>query len=391
MRRWLLTLAVVIGCKDPPAPPPPAPPPSQDGLVLLEPGRTPKDELRYHFDKGGKTSSELLWDFDAREDGKPGSLPSLVLDLETTVEEVAVDGTAKLRIVVARASVRAREGAGDGSGAAKSEAKSEAAKSDSKNAKGDAKNAKNAKTDAKGDGKGSAKPPANNAPTSDLVEQEAAAMIGVAFTETLAPDGAISAVKVVPRPNTPEPVRARLEALAQSLASVALRFPKEAVGDGAKWRDRRPLPAGGIQAMAETIYELRAHSGDAVQIAATTTITGTPHVVEQEGTKVQVSAVRGTAELQATIDLSRYAPTLRTRSSFTAEMTIDAPKGTAGAGTSTVEIAMAIDVRPVDAAHPATAAEPKDSAGSTAGSGDAAGGSGDSAKRPDEADHAAKP
>src|ERR1043166_7271274 len=111
MRCGPLTLALVMASRDrPPQPPPPPPPPPHDGVVLIQPGAPPLETLRYHLTKGSTTASELMYDVDVKNDGQGGAVPTLVVDLETTVQDVLGDGSAQLRIAVIGARVRERPG-----------------------------------------------------------------------------------------------------------------------------------------------------------------------------------------------------------------------------------------------------------------------------------------
>jgi hypothetical protein len=261
--------------------------------------------LRYRLTKGAKTASELTWDFDATTDGKPGAMPTLIVELETLVEDVAADGTARLRVAVTRTRVRDRAGATGG----------------------------------------------------ELMRTEAAAMQGVTFTEVLAPDGALSGVHVDAPAALPEGARGRLDGLSRSLEQMAMRLPSEPVGVGAIWRERRPLPEGGIRAVAATTYTLTSRTGDTIAYTAAGSSNGAPQTIDQEGLKVQVTSAHGDTATQGSVDLVRYALATMSRSTFTTAMTIDGPKDAPGTGASTVTIAIAIQVAPIDAAHRAEAAD----------------------------------
>ena len=71
MRCTILTLVALIACQDkkPGPPPPPPPQPPHDGVTLVQPGTAPFQTLRYHLTAGTKTTSELIWDLTAEDDG----------------------------------------------------------------------------------------------------------------------------------------------------------------------------------------------------------------------------------------------------------------------------------------------------------------------------------
>lgn len=302
MRRSILALVALIACQEKKSEtPPPSPPPaplrlsSDDGVTLIQPGVAPRQALRYHLTRGIKTTSELVYDLGIKNDGQGEPMPALVIELETTVDDVLADGTAKLRITAGRTSVRDRPG-------------SEAA--------------------------------------SDLVRGEAAAMQGVVITEMLAPDGKVSDAHVQIAGAHPDRPHAQLDSLCQRLEGMAMRLPHEPVGPGATWRERRVLPQGGIQAAVETTYTLASISGDTVAYTSAGASTGAPQTIEQDGLTAEVTDARGHSEAKGTVDLSRFALDLTSTTTFMTTMNIAAPKGTPGAGSSTIEVTMALQLAP---------------------------------------------
>ena len=300
MRRTTLVLLALTACRDKQAKPPSPPPaPPHDGVTLIQPGAAPWQALRYHLTRGAKTTSELVYDVGIKNDGQGRPLPTLVFELETAVDDVLADGTAQLRITVGRTSVRDRPG-------------SEAA--------------------------------------SELARREAAAMQGVVIIEKLAPDGQVLDSHVQAAAALPDQAHAQLDDLRQSLERVAMRLPIEPVGVGATWRERRTLPAGGIQAVSEITHTLTSRTGDTIAYTSTGLATGAPQTLKQDGLTVEVTNTRGHAETNGTIDLSSYALEVRSTSTFVTAMNVIAPEGTPGAGPSMVEVTTAIQLSPRPAA-----------------------------------------
>lgn len=170
------------------------------------------------------------------------------------------------------------------------------------------------------------------------------------ITEKLAADGQVSDAHVQAAPALSDQAHAQLDNLSQSLERVAMRLPPEPVGVGATWRERRTLPAGGIQAVSEITYTLTSRTGDTIAYTSTGLATGAPQTLEQDGLKVEVTSTRGHAETQGTVDLSSYALEILSTSTFVTAMNVIAPKDTPGAGPSTVEVTMAIQLSPRPAA-----------------------------------------
>jgi hypothetical protein len=304
MRCGILTLVLVavgmaVGCKDDKLDS--APPPPHDGVTLIQRGVAPFQALRYRLTRGTRTTSQLICDLDVKNDGDSGPMPVLIVDLDTAVDDVLADGSAKLRVTIARTSVRDRPG---------------------------------------------------SPVTSDVVLAQASAMQGVVITETLAPDGQLADSHVDAAAPVPERAREQLDRLSRSLSQVAMRMPSEPVGVGAIWRERRTLPDGGIRAVSETLYTLTSLTGTTIAYSSVGLSSGEPQTIEQDGMKVEVTHTRGHSQASGSVDLSRYAFDVTSTSSFATAMNVVAPEGTPGAGPSTVEITMAIRVKPADGAPP---------------------------------------
>lgn len=352
MCRRLLALVLLVACKDPKPERPPPPPAPHDGVTLLSPGAAPLQVVRYQLTKGARTTSELVYDIETKTEdptgaqagsqardlpnatapagkptGKPGkpaarppvkgpadvtaevggASPTLIVTLETEVQDVLADGTAKLRVAVVKTAVRERDG--------------------------------------------------SRVPT-DLVSGEATATEGVAFLETLAPDGEISDARVDAAAKLPDKARARIEGLLQGLVQSAMRLPHEPIGAGATWVERKRLPEGGIRVLTETTYTLASITGATIAYTSSTKVSGGPQTLTQEGVKVEVSEPHGRGETKGTLDLSRYVLDVMSTSTFSAAMTIDAPAGTPGAGASTVEVTVGLKISPIAGQEPSGAAPP---------------------------------
>lgn len=306
MRCTILSLVALIACQDK-KPEPPPPPPSHDGVTLIQPGAEPRQALRYHLTRGAQTTSALTYDVDVKNDGQGGAAPTLIVELETTVDDVLGDGTAQLRITVGRTSVRDRPG-------------SEIA--------------------------------------SNLLREAAATIQGVIITQMLAPDGKVSDTQVLNAAALADKPHAQLDNLSKSLERVAMRLPPQPVGIGATWRERKTLPEGGIRAVSEITYTLMSLTGSAASYTSTGLSTSAPHTLEQDSLKVEVTSAHGHAETKGTIDLSRYALDVTSTTTFTTAMNVIAPNDTPGAGPSTIDVTMAIALSPKRAAPDSTTPEP---------------------------------
>jgi hypothetical protein len=321
MRRSYLALAGLIACREP-APPPPPPSPPHDGVMLIQPGNPPLQPLRYHLTKGSKTTSRLVCDVDMKSPELSGPMPSEIVDLETTVDDVLSDGSARLRIAVAGAIIADR--------------------------------ASQVATDA--------------------MRAQAEAMRGLVITELLAPDGNVSEARVQAGAAT-DKLHTELDTLLQSLGRVATRLPVEPVGIGAIWRERRTLPEGGIRAVSEITYTLTSLAGTTVGYIGAGQSTAAPQTVEQDGARIEVTDTHGRSTATGTIDLARYALDVATRSTFATTMAMLPSIGSASAGgagsadRTTIEIGMAIRMTTTTGALPPLPAGSGSSSGSSSASG----------------------
>jgi hypothetical protein len=285
MHRWTVALLILVACKDKePEVPPPAS--SGDGVTVIFAGVAPRQLLRYQLTPGTKATSEMICDVDLRTDGKPGPMPTMVVNLETAVEDIASDGSAKLRMTVLGVTVRDRSG---------------------------------------------------SAVTAEMVQGQAEALRGVAITETLGASGTVSDSRIDATALS-DHARAQLDTLSRNLAQVAMQLPQQPVGPGARWRLHKALPDGGIRAVADTTYTLTSLSGSSIGYTSTGTATGDAQIVEQEGAKVRVTDTHGHFEGAGSVELSRYAPAITSSSTFSTTLTMLAPDGGPGGAPSQIEI-----------------------------------------------------
>jgi hypothetical protein len=300
-------------------------------VTLIQAGTPPLETLRYHLTKGGTTASELMYDVDVKNDGQGGAVPTLVVDFETTVQDVLADGSAQLRIAVLGARVRERPG---------------------------------------------------SQLSDELVRGQAAALRGVVITETLASDGNVTGSRVEAAGAsdkasdklsnmTSDKVAGQIDELLHALERVAMRFPAEPVGVGAVWRERRTLPEGGIRAVSEITTTLASRSGSAFSYTSMGQAAGGPQTIEQDGAKVEVTDTHGRSSAQGSVDLSRYAVEATASSTFATTMTVIAPDAGPGAERSTVEIATTIRMTPSAAAASGSDSGTSGGSATSAGSGNA--------------------
>jgi hypothetical protein len=251
-------------------------------VKLTQRGAEPVQTLRYHFAPTSRTASTLVCDVAIKSDGAGEVTPPLVVQLETVVEDVASDGTAKLRITLTGAHLE-REASAE-------------------------------------------------------LAAQVEALKGIEITETISPDGTTTGARVSSTGSGPDKARAQLDSLLQSLAHVTTQLPAEAVGVGATWEERRTLPPGGITGTATTIYTLTALTPTSFSYTSAGQLAGGRQSITRDGVTIDVTKTSGRTEAKGTVALEAYKLDVDTKSVFAATMNTVDPKD--AAGPSNIEITM---------------------------------------------------
>ncbi|HUJ61732.1 MAG TPA: hypothetical protein VLX92_24680 [Kofleriaceae bacterium] len=278
MLRGLVVIALLGGCSDhrPVAPPPPAKDPLD--VVLGSPGVPPRRELRYAPAKGASSSLEIALDVDLGAGEMGGAMPTVVLDLDLAITDVAPDGRIAVRATITDASARDR-----------AEAKVPAAS----------------------------------------VADQVAKLKGAAFVLALAPDGKVAeqTIEAGARP-LPSAMQQQLAALASSFANLAMRLPHDPVGVGATWTSARTIQQAGMITTATTSVELTKLDGTKLSFTTTTRITGKDQTVTPQpgAPSIDVSNITGSGSASGVVDLATLATTGAVSLELHADMTNGAEK-----------------------------------------------------------------
>src|SRR4051794_19552145 len=103
-RRYLVATALLVACKSHEAPPAPSP----MDVVLVKPGAEPRRVIRYAVAKGTHTTVELATDWKVSAGEIGNVMPTIVTAFDITCEDVAPDGSMKLRARVIDATAHER-------------------------------------------------------------------------------------------------------------------------------------------------------------------------------------------------------------------------------------------------------------------------------------------
>ncbi|MBM9460101.1 hypothetical protein JK386_09310 [Nocardioides sp. zg-536] len=169
----------------------------------------------------------------------------------------------------------------------------------------------------------------------DQLDDTLAALQGTTAQVAYTPAGGVISSDVDLGAAIPPMLDGLLDGLgAQSLA-LAVPFPVEAVGVGARWRTTSEVDLGGVIATAETTYELRELDADGYTVAVTATQTAD----EVQTPLGMLSSLSGTTTGTLTGRTGLLAPaSTRAKGELGAQVGAGAQGGTTSDSTVTVEV-----------------------------------------------------
>ncbi|HWU86063.1 MAG TPA: hypothetical protein VN253_02260 [Kofleriaceae bacterium] len=252
-----IALAAVLGCacKKPDEPPPV---PSQ-GIELVQRGAIPHQNLRYQLTKGVKTAIELERDLDVSMGSLQRTMPTSVVRMEISADEILPDGSAKMRTRVVSASARDRP---------------------------------------------------NTTVPIETLNAQATMLAGLEITGTLTPRGRIWDTHLASGgKDLPAKTVQQIEQMLKADEDVAMPLPEPGVGVGAIWRVRKDVILLGVKMETITEVELTAVDGPRVSYLLRTEVKGDDQTADIDGVKAEVSRIRGGGTGKGVIDLSRMTMT----------------------------------------------------------------------------------
>jgi hypothetical protein len=293
--KFVIAVALAIGCSSSSSSEAPAPTTGsaaakeapRDGLQLLSAG-DPKTAraLRYHLVKGTQSFVELEM---AIEAGRP--TPRMKQKLEIDVEDVASDGSARVRTTIVEARILVDN---------------------------------------------------DQAGQAPMFAEMARTISGLGFTAKLMPNGKLVESKLVNADQLPPPVRDQVGQLTQGIEQVAMPLPEQPVGLGAKWSTRRPIKQVGIEMVSVTTTEITAIDNDTISFKSTSTVTGADQATKLQGVAIEVKDIGGGGVASGTVDLTRMTMTGSFELEFRGSMT-------AMGQTTPMKTKMTLAMKPADA------------------------------------------
>jgi hypothetical protein len=264
--------------------------PPSDGIALVTASvGTPQRSLRYHLVKGARTALEFAITMEINAGCRDSRLPTLVMAVDIAVDDVLPDASAKIRYTISSATARERPGT-------------------------------------------VVPASAMNAMTPMLA--------GLSYTATLLPDGKLQDVNVHTPKSLPAAMTAQVDQLRQNLEQVAMRFPDEAIGVGAKWTTRKTVSQTGLEMVTVTTVEVTSIAGDTVGFTYASTVSAPDQTVVQDGVLAQVMDIGGGGSGKGTIDLAHMTMTGELAAEF---------RGTISAKgqTAPMKMALAMTMKPL--------------------------------------------
>lgn len=231
------------------------PPPPASGLAIIDAGLAPRALLRYQPVKGTRTALESTADIEMGDGASKVPWPTVITNSEILADDIAADGTIKVRYTVTASSAVDREHA---------------------------------------------------VLTAEQMTQPLQLLVGTSITGTATPSGVLGAINVDSggRP-LPPAVQAQVQALSRNLERSVMPLPPEPVGVGALWTFKQAVDQNGMKVAAATTIKVTAMTPTTVTITLTSELTGPDQHVDVADSKVTVSRISGTMRGTGTIDLVR--------------------------------------------------------------------------------------
>ena len=249
----------------------PAPPPPDPGAVHVERVGVDPHPLRYALAKGTKTPFQLEMDAELHAGAMGGVVPTFVISLELSVDDVRPDGSMNVRTTIVDATVRDRPGA--------------------------------------------------QVPATSLA-LPLSQLKGIAIVGTLSPTGKLSGARIDSGDKPPPAdVADQLKSLTNSIEQIAMPLPVEPVGCGARWTSERDLDFESMTMTSKSTVDLIVASDHALGFQATTELSGPDQQVQRGGLAIDVTNVHGTGSGLGTLDLSTLAMMARFDASYHSDMT----------------------------------------------------------------------
>ncbi len=288
------------------------PPPTAETVKLLNPGKAPRQVLRYRFEKGRTKTffMQMSLEMKASADGVPSpAMPKTVFEFEgtTTTREVNADGSAVRDTVFS-----------------------------------------------------SFRPKMPNLPPqmAEEIKRQMKGFEGMRITETITSRGEVASVDVDEKSVTSAQAQMFLRNLMEGMSNAFLPLPEEAVGVGASWQGSTQIAASGVNVTQAGTFELKTFEKDQAKIDMVFKQSARPQVVAAPGVdaafKTELLSMEGEGRGTTKVDLKQLttAGQIQISTKTVTKVTSDdpaqplpsptAPADTARSVTSTLETTVGV-------------------------------------------------
>lgn len=138
-------------------------------------------------------------------------------------------------------------------------------------------------------------------------------MTKMSGTSTITPRGIVKAADFnIPADVNPQ-LKQTMDSMRQQINQLAVPFPEEALGVGARWTVTQHLEQQGMKLQQVATWELKGREGDVVKLASTIVQNAEPQAIAAPGmppgTSVNLDRLSSTGSGTTELDLGRVAPT----------------------------------------------------------------------------------
>lgn len=294
MKLLVATAALLVACKSNEKPAGPQP----TDVVVVKPGAAPLRAIRYAVPKGAHTTVELATDWKVTAGEVGNVMPTIVTSFAIECDDVAADGSMKLRAKVIDATAHERADSGV-------------------------------------------------APAAIATVLEP--LKGSTISISLAPDGRVSPPTFEAGPGSAAgsegsgsgsdssgsgssaagsgALTEQLQALGASFQQLSMPLPTAPIGVGAEWRTSRKIEQNGLKLTSVTTLDVTSLDATTVGFTLSSELHGADQTLTQAGMEVEIKDVGGTATGKGTIDLAKGVTT--------GEIHLDLKSNMSAAGSST--------------------------------------------------------
>ncbi len=238
--------------------------PAASPLKLLAPGGDPKTVLRLHPKAGDQqkltTTLKMAMDMQLGGQNQAIKIPAIQMTMDVTVKSVTETGDIAYETVMGDPTVAEESGGGQ---------------------------------------------------VSDAIKASLAGLKGLTGSGSMSSRGLVKSIDIKLPAGADPQARQAMEQMKESLAQMAIPFPEEAVGSGAKWEVARSIKSQGMTLNQTTTYELVSVDGDHIAAKSTVVQTAANQKIQNPampGMALDLLKMNGRGSGELKMDLAQLLP-----------------------------------------------------------------------------------